>query len=141
MFKQNFIRLCNQKGESPSFVCRKVGITPSTYSLWTDESVPRKATLMRIADYFNVTVDQLLSGDPPQPGKYNRLEVGEISFDLGLFGDVQDQEVDEMTELLQELKTRPEMRMLFSLAKGATKEDVELAVAIIQRMRQSGNGE
>ncbi|MBQ7336061.1 MAG: hypothetical protein IJW92_06280, partial [Clostridia bacterium] len=51
------------------------------------------------------------------------------------------EEADELNELLQELKTRPEMRMLFSLAKGATKEDVELAVAIIQRMRQSGDGE
>ena len=61
MFKQNFIRLCNQKGESPSYVCRQVGITPATYSLWTDRSVPRKATLTRIADYFGVTVDDLIS--------------------------------------------------------------------------------
>ena len=141
MFKENFIRLCNQKGVAPTVVCKSVGLSDAAFSKWTDESVPRKATLMRIADYFNVTVDQLLNGDPPQPSKYNRLEVGEIAFNLGAFGDVQDQEVDEMTELLQELKTRPEMRMLFSLAKGATKEDVELAVAIIQRMRQSGDGE
>ena len=42
------------------------------------------------------------------------------------------------SELLEELKTRPEMRMLFSLAKGATKEDVELAVQIIERMRRNG---
>ena len=60
MFKENFIRLCNQKGEAPSYVCRQVGITPATYSLWTDTSVPRKATLMRIADYFGVSVDYLL---------------------------------------------------------------------------------
>ncbi|MBE6693416.1 MAG: LexA family transcriptional regulator [Ruminococcaceae bacterium] len=60
MFKQNFIRLCNQKGESPSAVCIKVGITPATFSCWTDESVPRKATLMRIADYFGVSVNYLL---------------------------------------------------------------------------------
>lgn len=60
MFKETFIRLCNQKGESPSSVCRNVGITPSSFSLWTDESVPRKATLMKIADYFGVSVDYLL---------------------------------------------------------------------------------
>lgn len=66
MFKQNFIRLCNQKGESPSYVCRQVGITPATYSLWTDESVPRRATLQRIADYFQVSTTYLLglSDDP-----------------------------------------------------------------------------
>lgn len=59
MFKTNFINLCNRKGESPSHVCKEVGITPATFSCWTDESVPRKATLMRIADYFGVTVESL----------------------------------------------------------------------------------
>jgi transcriptional regulator with XRE-family HTH domain len=122
MFKENFIRLCNQKGESPSSVCRAVGIAPATFSCWTEESVPRKATLMRIADYLGVTVDDLLKEEKAPPAEAD--------------------EADELTELLQELKTRPEMKMLFSLAKGATKEDVELAVQIIERMRrQGGDGE
>jgi transcriptional regulator with XRE-family HTH domain len=68
MFKQNFIRLCNERGESPSYVCRQVGITPATYSLWTDESVPRKATLARIAAYFGVSVEFLLSDEPAATG-------------------------------------------------------------------------
>lgn len=67
MFKANFIRLCNKKGESPSSVCRSVGIAPATFSCWTDESVPRKATLMRIADYLGVSVDELLGNDAPAP--------------------------------------------------------------------------
>lgn len=41
----------------------------------------------------------------------------------------------ELTEYLDELKNRAEMRMLFSLAKDATKEDVERAVAIIEALR------
>ena len=108
MFKENFIRLCNERGEFPSVVCKNIGITPAAFSKWTDESVPRKATLMRIADYFNVTVDQLLNGDPPKPGKYNRLEVGEITFDLGLFGDVQDPYTPEEQLLIQHWRSRPE---------------------------------
>jgi transcriptional regulator with XRE-family HTH domain len=60
MFKNIFIELCNKKGESPSSVCKKVNIAPATFSCWTPESVPRKATLMRIADYFGVSVDYLL---------------------------------------------------------------------------------
>ena len=47
---------------------------------------------------------------------------------------------DELTEYLEELKTRPEMKMLFSVAKGATKEDIEKAVAIIEALRKTGNG-
>ena len=60
MFKENFIKLCNQKKESPSFVCKKVGITPATFSGWNENSIPRRATLQRIADYFGVSIDYLL---------------------------------------------------------------------------------
>ena len=60
MFKQNFINLCNKKGIAPSAVCMQLGLSNATYSKWTDESVPRRATLQRIADYFGVSVDYLL---------------------------------------------------------------------------------
>lgn len=141
MFWNNYVSLCAKQGESPNAVAKSLSIASGTVTNWKNGAIPQNSTLKKISDYFGVTTDYLLNGDTPKPGKYDRLEVSEISFNLGAFGDVQDQEVDEMTELLQELKTRPEMRMLFSLAKGATKEDVELAVAIIQRMRQSGDGE
>ena len=62
-FKENFVKICNDKGVSPSKVVEAVGLKRSAYSQWTDESVPRKATLMRIADYFGVTVDYLVSGE------------------------------------------------------------------------------
>ena len=39
---------------------------------------------------------------------------------------------DELQEYLEELKNRSELRMLFKLAKNATKEDVEQAVRIIE---------
>ena len=65
MFKKIFIDLCNAKKESPSSVCQKVGLSTATFSCWTDESVPRRATLQRIADYFGVTVDYLLGNEAP----------------------------------------------------------------------------
>ena len=68
MFKKNFINLCNKKGVSPSAVCRHVGLSNAAYSCWTDESVPRKATLMRIADYFDVSVDYLLGNQDKSTG-------------------------------------------------------------------------
>lgn len=60
MFKKIFIYLCNQKKEAPSAVCMKLGLSNAAFSKWTDESIPRRATLERIADYFGVTVDYLL---------------------------------------------------------------------------------
>jgi len=44
---------------------------------------------------------------------------------------------EELTEYLEQPRTRPEMRMLFSISKNATKEDVERAVAIIEALRKT----
>ena len=120
MFWNNYVSLCAKQGESPNAVAKSLSIASGTVTNWKNGAIPQNSTLKKISDYFGVTTDYLLNGDPPKADP---------------------DDTDEMTELLQELKTRPEMRMLFSLAKGATKEDVELAVAIIQRMRQSGDGE
>lgn len=45
----------------------------------------------------------------------------------------------ELIEYLQMLKNRPEMKMLFSLAKDATVDDVKKAVAIIEALRKNSN--
>ena len=71
MFKKNFIKLCSEKSESPSFVCGKIGISPAAFSQWTETTVPRKVTLQRIADYFGVTPDYLLREDDEQPTPSN----------------------------------------------------------------------
>lgn len=114
MFKENFIRLCNQKGESPSSVCRKVGIAPATFSCWTFESVPRKATLMRIADYFGVSVSYLIGvvDDPDpialiDPSKKDPPllplveELGQQLEALAALGDLLDQLTEEQLEELR----------------------------------------
>ena len=76
---------------------------------------PKYETLSKIADYFGVSVDYLL-------GNTEQKEKPLVNED------------EELTEYLDELKNRPEMKMLFSLAKGATKEDVEKAVKIIETL-------
>ena len=68
MFKEIFIRLCNEKGVAPTVVCKSVGLSDAAFSKWTDQSVPRRATLMRIADYFGTTVAYLTGVvDDPDP--------------------------------------------------------------------------
>ena len=43
---------------------------------------------------------------------------------------------DELQQYLEELKNRNEMRILFSVAKNATKEDVMQAVKIIEALKK-----
>lgn len=74
MFKTNFLRLCADKGESPSFVCKKIGISPAAFSQWTDETIPRKNTQIKIADYFNITVDELLAESMTEDSEADALK-------------------------------------------------------------------
>lgn len=64
MFKKNFIKICNQNNVAPTVVLKEIGLTGATFSKWDDDSVPRKATLQKLADYFGITVEALLSDDP-----------------------------------------------------------------------------
>lgn len=61
MFKSNFIKICADKGVSPSKVMTDLGFSSSVFSEWSDNTVPRNSTVRKIADYFGVPVADLLS--------------------------------------------------------------------------------
>lgn len=67
MFKENFIKLCNKAGKTPTAVCAEIGLSNAAYSKWDENSVPHRATLLKIADYFGVSVDTLLEGESTSP--------------------------------------------------------------------------
>lgn len=68
MFWNNFVNLCNNKGKSPTAVISELGISRGSVTHWRTGKVPHHNTLLKIADYFNVTVDYLLGKtDDPSP--------------------------------------------------------------------------
>ena len=67
MFKQNFIKICAERGIAPTSVLRQIGLSNATFSCWTDESIPRQTTLKKLADYFGITVDELIRDADEQP--------------------------------------------------------------------------
>ena len=95
MFKENFIKLCNKKGVAPSKACRDVGLAPATFSCWNEDSVPRQATLLKIADYFGVTVDYLLGKEEEKPPAEETASEEEVK--VALFGG-SEEVTDEMWE-------------------------------------------
>ena len=72
---------------------------------------PELDVLAQFADYFGVDLNEM-AGQTVEPDKD-----------------------PELNELLNALRSRSEMRMLFSVTKDATKEDVEKAVRIIEALR------
>lgn len=115
MFYDKFLDLCNLKGKKPGAVAAELGINRCNVTSWKKNGyTPRGEVLQRIADYFSVSVDELLTGELPASP-----------------------ENGELAEYLEELKNREEMRMLFKLSKGCTKEEVEQAVRIIEALRKN----
>lgn len=76
MFFDNFVRLCEQKGVKPSRALTEAGVPKSAYSYWRTEAgtgndaKPTNQNAVKLAQYFDVTVDYLLTGNqkenPPQ---------------------------------------------------------------------------
>lgn len=113
MFNDVLRQLRNNAGMSQEELAKRLGMSKSAISMYESGSrEPSLEILEAIADIFNVDM--------------NTLTDSKRSFELD----------DELQEYLEELKNREEMRMLFSLAKGATKEDVMQAVKIIEALRK-----
>ena len=79
------------------------------------KSVPKIDKMKAIAKYFNVSVEYLM-------GETDEKNKPLVNND------------EELTRYLEELKNRKEMRMLFSVSEGCTKEEVEQAVRIIEAL-------
>lgn len=67
MFYENYIRLCNRAGKSPSAVAQAVGLQKSTVTRWKRGALPTDATRFKIADYFGVPPDDLLRAPQDRP--------------------------------------------------------------------------
>ena len=65
MFWENFVLLCNKRLKSPNKVCADLGYSSATATKWKNGSVPRDTTLNSIADYFGITVEELIR-DPAE---------------------------------------------------------------------------
>lgn len=113
MFSNVLRSLRTNAGMSQEELGNKLGLAKSTISMYESGTrEPSLEILEAIADTFNVDMNTLTDSK----------KSAEVS--------------TELQEYLEELKNRSEMRMLFSLAKGATKEDVMQAVKIIEALKK-----
>lgn len=59
MFKERFNKLCADKGMSPNAVCSLIGLSNSAYSKWTENTIPRPTVLVKLSEFFGVSVAYL----------------------------------------------------------------------------------
>lgn len=78
LFFGNYVHLCNEIGKSVTGVTRELGFSNGTMSQWKNGSFPTGDRLLKIADYFGVTVDYLLRGDEAKAKYTANNNVGSV---------------------------------------------------------------
>ena len=107
-FSNTLAALRKERGLSQQQLSEKTGLSRSAIGMYeTGKREPDMETLKALAEFFHVDMNTLTTGDSNS----------------------------EMSELLEALRTRDDMRMLFKLAKDASPEDVRSAVRIIEALR------
>lgn len=106
-FSEKLIELRRSRGLSQQQLAEALGLSRSAIGMYeTGKREPDMDVLKIFSDFFMVDMNTLVS--PPSD------------------------ETSELSELLEALRNREDMRMLFKLAKDATPDDVRKAVEIIE---------
>ncbi|WP_143321064.1 helix-turn-helix transcriptional regulator [Clostridium sp. HBUAS56010] len=91
-----FEKLCEQNKVTPYRVCKETGITTATISNWkAGRYVPKQDKMKKIADYFGVTVDYLMTGKEglAESEKFNARDRRDITKDLDrIMGEIRNEE-------------------------------------------------
>ena len=73
MFWDNFLAECAKKGKSPAVVAEELGFSNSATTCWKNGSLPRMSSRKKIADYFGITVEELM-GTKKEPAGMGELD-------------------------------------------------------------------
>ena len=108
MFWDSFANLCREGGKTPNAVAKELNISSGSITAWKNGTEPRSGTVKKIADYFGVSVSDLL-GDEKKPVHTN--ELSDIRRAV-------DEELDKMTH--EELEMALRLVRAFKNAGGST---------------------
>lgn len=78
MFWERFDELCSKNNIAPNAVAKIIGVSNATSTKWKGGSIPNGETLIKIADYFECSIDYLLDRTD-EPGIAKCKISGDIS--------------------------------------------------------------
>lgn len=117
-----FSKLLQLKGVTPYKVSKETGVSQSTLSDWKRGlSTPKQDKLQKIADYFNVSLEYLMTG---------KEKDNEDRYYLN----------DETAEMAQKLFENKNLRVLFDAAVDATPEDLETTYNMLMALKKKERG-
>lgn len=125
-------KLCKDRKIAVSKLEKDCGFSNGYLNPKKVSKIPYERAVL-IAKYLNVNVDDILNGpnsNSENPKSKNIKAVDENDNVVVLD--------DEALEIIDTLRTKPEMKILFSVSKKASKEDIIKAVKIIEALKEEG---
>ena len=96
-----FEKLCDLHGVTPYKIYKETGIARSTLSDWKNgKSTPKQDKLKLIADFFNVSVDYLMTGKESEPSEIPPLMPEQFEL-LELYSKLKDEQKSAIMNLLR----------------------------------------
>lgn len=118
-----FEQLCREKGVTAYKVCKGTGITTATISNWkAGRYTPKQEKMQKIADYFGVSVEYLMTGEEKRDDPKYYLN-------------------DETAKMAQQLFENRDLRVLFDAAKDASPEDLKTTYDMLMALKKKERGE
>lgn len=99
MFYDNYLRLCNSVGKSPSAVALEIGIEKSTVTRWKQGKSQTDANIRKVADYFGVPVSELTEEKEKAPTQEGERQVSDDDIMFALWGDSDDVDKDDLDDV------------------------------------------
>lgn len=73
MFWDNFVNQCEKMEKSPTVVVEELGFKRSAVTSWKNGALPQVKNRKKIADYFGITVEELM-GTKKEPAGMGELQ-------------------------------------------------------------------
>lgn len=110
-FFARYSELCKSTGETPNSVAKIIGASSGSVTAWKNGAEPRYSTVVKIAEYFNVSVDFLLGKEKTSTGTGERdvLEDVDVAF-YGDFKELTEDEKETVRDMVRLMRQRKEKR-------------------------------
>lgn len=117
-----FEQLLQKFGVTTYQVSKATGIAQSTFSSWKSRrNLISGEKAKKIADFFGVTVDYLMTGEEKEGGEKYYLN-------------------DETADMAQKLFENKELRVLFDAAQDASPEDLKTTYDMLMALKKKERG-
>lgn len=117
-----FETLLQKYGVSTYKVSKETGIAQSVFSAWKSGiSTPKQDKMQKIAEYFNVSVEYLMTGKEKEGGETYYLN-------------------EETAEMAQAIFENKELRALFDTARTASPDDLATAHNMLLALKRKEQG-